>query len=155
LVEYLTDALPTLRGLVLLTHRPGYTHPFGDRSYHQRLALQPLSEPEMEQMAESVLDTTSVPVELRSLIARKGEGSPFFVEEVTRSLQEEGAFRSIGGRVELVRSPGELAVPDSIHDVLMARLDRLGDEPKRALQIASVIGREFAVRLLERIHEEG
>jgi class 3 adenylate cyclase len=155
LVEYLTDALPTLRGLVLLTHRPGYTHPFGDRSYHLRLALEPLSGTEMEQMAESVLDTTGMPGELRALIARKAEGNPFFVEEVTRSLQEAGAFRSVGGRVELAHALDELAVPDSIHDVLMARLDRLGDEPKRALQIASVIGREFAVRLLERIHEEG
>jgi predicted ATPase len=57
--------------------------------------------------------------------------------------------------VTLSRSFAEVAVPDRIQDVLMARLDRLPEEPKRAIQIASVIGREFALRLLERITEVG
>jgi predicted ATPase len=59
------------------------------------------------------------------------------------------------GRVEFARDPSEITVPDSIHDVLMARIDRLDEGPKRAIQMASVIGREFALRLLERIVEAG
>ena len=152
---YLADAIAGLPALLVLTHRPGYSHPFGDRSYHSRVALQPLSAREMGEMAGAVLEAESLPPELGALIAQKAEGNPFFVEEVAKSLLEEGALRRVEGRVELARPLGAEAVPDSIHGVLMARLDRLGDEPKHALQIASVIGREFAVRLLERIHEVG
>jgi class 3 adenylate cyclase/tetratricopeptide (TPR) repeat protein len=154
-LEFLTASVPTLRALFVLTHRPGYRHPFGDRSYHLRVTLQALSESEMDRMAGALLHAGGLPESLRRSIARKAEGNPFFVEEVTRSLLEEGVLRRVGERVELARDPSQVSIPDSIQDVLMARLDRLPDEPKRALQVASVIGREFALRLLERIHEAG
>jgi class 3 adenylate cyclase len=154
-VAYLTDSVPTARVLVIITHRPGYRHPFGDRSYHVRLAPEPLSASEMGQMAGGVLDVAGLPSDVASLIARKAEGNPLFLEELTRSLLEDGSLRRDGDRIELARAAGELSIPDRIQDVLMARLDRLEDEPKRALQVASVIGREFAMRLLERIHDTG
>jgi predicted ATPase/class 3 adenylate cyclase len=154
-LEFLIDSIPATRACLLLTHRPGYQHPFGDRSYHVRVALQSLSAAEMAAMVGSVLETSDLPAELRDLIAKKAEGNPFFVEEVTRSLLEEGVLRVGEGRVELARSLSEITVPDSIQDVLMARIDRLDEEPKRAIQMASVIGREFALRLLERIVEAG
>jgi class 3 adenylate cyclase/tetratricopeptide (TPR) repeat protein len=154
-LEFLTDSVPAEHALVLLTHRPGYRHPFGDRSFHRRLSLQALTERETERMASAVLEARRVPAELRALLAHKAEGNPFFVEEVTRSLLEEGALRRAGDEVELTRPSEDVRIPDRIQDVLMARLDRLDDAAKRALQIASVIGREFALRLLERIHETG
>lgn len=154
-LEFVTDGIPATRILLLLTHRPGYRHPFGDRSFHLRLSLQPLSAAETGQMAEQVLSATTIPDELRSLVASRADGNPFFVEEVLQSLLEDGTLRAVAGRVELCREPEQISVPDSIQDVLMARLDRLPDEPKRALQIGAVIGREFAVRLLERIAEVG
>jgi class 3 adenylate cyclase/tetratricopeptide (TPR) repeat protein len=154
-LEYLTESVPAVSVLVLFTHRPGYRHPFGDRSFHRRLSLQTLGEGEMGRMAEGVLGGKRVPLALRALIAAKAEGNPFFVEEVVRSLFEDGSLRRVGDAVELARAPEELQIPDRIQDVLMARLDRLDDTAKRALQIASVIGREFALRLLERIHEAG
>jgi len=153
LLGYVLDSIPAARVLAVLTYRPGYAHPFGDRSYHQRLSLQALSEQDTKRMAERVLECRELPEALWSLVARKAEGNPFFVEEVLRSLLEEGSLRREEGRVELARELEEIEVPDRIQDVLMARLDRLPEEPKRALQTASVIGREFALRLLERIHE--
>ena len=57
----------------------------------------------------------------------------------------------LDNRIVLTRNLADVAVPDSIHDVLMARIDRLPEDPKRAIQVASVIGREFALRLLRRI----
>jgi predicted ATPase len=154
-LDFLMDSIPAARICVVLTHRAGYRHPFGDRSYHVRVALQSLSRSEMAAMAGSLLEATDLPAELRELIAKKAEGNPFFVEEVTRSLLEEGVLRLEDGHVELARDLSEISVPDSIHDVLMARIDRLDEEPKRAIQVASVIGREFALRLLERIAEAG
>ena len=155
LLGYLADSIPTAHVLLLLTHRPGYTQPFGDRSYYVRVGLQALGGDEMASMVGSVLGSSSLPVELRQLIARKAEGNPFFVEEVTRSLVEEGVLRVDGGGVEITRAVSDISVPDTIQDVLMARIDRLADAPKRAIQIASVIGREFAMRLLEKLSESG
>jgi tetratricopeptide (TPR) repeat protein len=154
-MAFVSDTIPALPILVVLTHRPGYTHPFGDRSYHARVPLQPLSEVAMASMVGSVLDSKELPSALRLLIAEKAEGNPLFVEEVTTSLLEEGVLALKEGRVRLTRDLAEVAVPDRIQDVLMARLDRLPEEPKRAIQLASVIGREFAMRLLSRIHEAG
>jgi class 3 adenylate cyclase/tetratricopeptide (TPR) repeat protein len=154
-LEYLIDSIPAARVLLLLTHRPGYRHRFGDRSYATRLSLQPLSDTEMGRMAETILESYAVPPALHRLIASRAEGNPFFIEEVVQSLLEDGSLRRSGARIELGRDLESISVPDSIQGVLMARLDRLPDEPKRALQIGAVIGREFAFRLLEKIVEAG
>ena len=155
LLAFLTDAIPAAPALFLFTNRPGYRHPFGDRSYHVRLALQPLSPSETGAMAGALLASHELPEELTRLIASKTDGNPLFVEEVTKSLLDQGVVQRREGRIELVRSLDFVSVPDRIQDVLMARIDRLADEPKRAIQVASVIGREFAMRLLERIAEAG
>jgi class 3 adenylate cyclase/tetratricopeptide (TPR) repeat protein len=154
-LAFLGDALPTTRALLICSHRPGYRHPFGDRSYHVRVTLRPLSSTEMAGMTTALLGGVALPDTVRDLVERKAEGNPFFVEEVTKSLLEQGALRNEAGRIVLAQTLQELAVPDTIQGVLAARLDRLPDAPKHAMQIASVIGREFALRLLERIVETG
>src|SRR5262249_51390381 len=145
------DSIPTSHTLVALTYRPGYVHPFGDRSYHTRIALTALSEADSAQMARALLAADSLPDDLRRLIVQKAEGNPFFVEEVVKSLQEVGVLRQDGGRYMLAKRLDEVLIPDTIQDVIMARIDRLADLPKRTLQLASVIGREFTQRLLDRI----
>jgi class 3 adenylate cyclase/tetratricopeptide (TPR) repeat protein len=154
-LAFLADSIPTARLLLLLTHRPGYRHPFGDRSYHRRVALDALSPAATAEMTGALLGVAELPASLQELITRKAEGNPLFVEEVTKSLVEDGTLRREDGRIVLGRALADTAVPDSIHGVLMARLDRLDDAPKRALQMASVIGREFALRLLARVIEVG
>ena len=154
-LAFLSDAVAGARILLVCSHRPGYRHPFGDRSYHQRVTIDPLSEAESAELTRGALGTAEVPEAVRRLVASKAEGNPLFLEEVTKSLLEDGTLRREGGRVLLARDPDTIAVPDRIHDVLMARIDRLAEEPKRAIQIASVIGREFALRLLARIQEVG
>jgi class 3 adenylate cyclase len=145
-----TDSIPTGRVLCLLTYRPGYVHPFGDRTYHTRLVLPTLSSADMVQMARAMLATEHLPKALQRLIIQKSEGNPFFVEEVVKSLREMGAMRREGDHYVLARPLDETAVPDTIQDVLMARIDRLEEAPKKTLQLAAVIGREFTCRLLDR-----
>jgi tetratricopeptide (TPR) repeat protein len=152
---FLADAVPTMRILLVCSHRPGYRQPFGDHSYHVRIALRALSGREMAAVSGSLLGTHEVPPEVQALIAAKAEGNPFFVEEMTRSLLEDGTLRHADGGVVLTRAAIDIVVPDTIQDVLIARLDRLADDARRAIQIASVIGREFALRLLARITESG
>ncbi len=154
-LAFLADAVPTTRVLLVLTHRPGHRHPFGDRSYHRRITLAPLDDDAMAAMAGAVLASSSLPDELRALITRKAEGNPLFVEEVTKSLLEDGVLRRDGDRIVLERRLADVVVPNSIHGVLMSRLDRLDEGPKQALQLASVIGREFALRLLARVTDAG
>ena len=102
-------------------------------------------------MAQALLAADSLPDELRRLIVQKAEGNPFFVEEVVKSLQESRRPALEGGRYTLAKRFDEILIPDTIQDVIMARIDRLAEAPKKTLQLASVIGREFTRRLLERI----
>jgi DNA-binding NtrC family response regulator/tetratricopeptide (TPR) repeat protein len=155
LLTFIADALPTTRALLICSHRTGYRHAFGDRSYHVRVSLRALSSNETADLTGSLLGGAAVPEAVRALIDAKAEGNPFFVEEVTRSLLEDGSLRRENGRVVLARDLADIAVPDTIQDVLISRLDRLADDARHAIQIASVIGREFALRLLERITETG
>jgi class 3 adenylate cyclase/tetratricopeptide (TPR) repeat protein len=154
--EYLlftADSVPTSRVLRILTYRPGYVHPFGERTYHARIALNTLSAVHSVEMAQAMLATERLPEGLQALIVRKAEGNPFFVEEVVKSLLEVGAIRRSGDSYVLAKRQDEIFVPDAIQDVIMARIDRLAEAPKRTLQLASVIGREFTRRLLDRIAE--
>src|SRR5215510_4009877 len=150
---FMADSIPTSRVLRILTYRPGYVQPFGDRTYHTRVALNTLSTEHSVEMAQALLATESLPKELKALIVRKAEGNPFFVEEVVKSLLEVGTLRRAADGYVLAKRLNEIFVPNTIQDVIMARIDRLEEAPKRTLQLASVIGREFTRRLLDRIAE--
>jgi len=152
-LAFVTDSLPASPVLHIFTCRTGYAHPFGERTYHTRIALDTLSTEASVQMAQAMLGTEGLPGDLKGLIVSKAEGNPFFVEEVVKSLQEVGAVRRVGDRYVMAKRLEEIYVPDTIQDVIMARIDRLQDAPKKTLQLASVIGREFTRRLLDRIAE--
>jgi class 3 adenylate cyclase/tetratricopeptide (TPR) repeat protein/ribosomal protein L40E len=150
---FAADSIPNSRILQILTYRTGYVHPFGERTYHTRIALDNLSSADSAEMTRAILSTEHLPEELNRLIAQKAEGNPFFVEEVVKSLQEIGAIRQAGDRYVLTKRLDEIFVPDTIQDVIMARIDRLAEAPKKTLQLASVIGREFTRRLVDRLAE--
>jgi class 3 adenylate cyclase/tetratricopeptide (TPR) repeat protein len=145
------DSVPANRMLQIFTYRPGYAQPFGERTYHTRIALGALSGDDSVDMAVSMLATPRLPAGLEDVLVRKAEGNPFFVEEVIKSLLELGVLRREGERYVLARRLEEVSIPDTIQGVIMARIDRLDEAPKRTLQLASVIGREFTRRLLDRI----
>ena len=149
----LGDSVPASPVLLIFTYRPGYAQPFGERTFHTRIVPAPLSEPESAHMAAAILSSDALPDTLRSAIAAKAEGNPFYVEEVVRSLREAGAIRVENGRFALTARLDDVVIPDTIHDVIMARIDRLDEAPKRTLQTASVIGRDFTQRLVERLSE--
>ena len=149
----LVDSVPALRALLIFTYRPGYANPFGERSYFARIVLAALSIEDSARMAAAVLAVDELPDDLRMLIAGKAEGNPFYVEELVKSLEESGILRRVERRYELTRPVSEIAIPGTIHDVIAARIDRLAEAPKRTLQLAAVIGREFTRRLVDRLAE--
>jgi predicted ATPase len=152
--EYLTFLLDAVAGvplLLLVTYRIGYTPPFGSRSFYTTLTLHNFSEAETLAMAGQVLGMAQFPAELQTALMEKAEGVPLFIEEVTKTLLDLGVLQREDGGYRLVKSLGEVHVPDTIQGIIMAHLDRLGDDGKRTVQMASVIGRQFLVRLLARV----
>jgi tetratricopeptide (TPR) repeat protein len=101
-----------------------------------------------------MLKTTTLPHAIMEQIIQRAGGNPFFIEEVVRSLIDQGAIVRRGGRFEVTEKVNGISIPNTIHDVLMARIDRL-EEPKRHLvMVASVIGRSFFYRILSDVVSE-
>jgi class 3 adenylate cyclase/tetratricopeptide (TPR) repeat protein len=147
----LIDSIAATRILIVATHRLGYSPPFGTRSFQTRLTLNPLSESDALTMAGRMLGVERFPADVTRALIDKAEGVPLFVEEVTKTFLDLGILERDNGGFRVVRPIGNATIPDTIHDIIMARLDRLGEEGKRTVQLASVIGRQFLRRLLERI----
>ena len=142
--EYLTFLAESLVGapvLLVATYRPGYRPPWSDRSFATQLSLRRLAVDESLSIVRSLLPATDAGDPLAQLILDKAEGNPFFLEELARAVNDQGLAAG-------------LPVPDTVHGVLTARIDRLAEEPKRVLQTASVLGREFAPRLLAAIWDD-
>jgi class 3 adenylate cyclase/tetratricopeptide (TPR) repeat protein len=147
----LIDSVAATHILIVATYRLGYSPPFGTRSFQTRMTLSPLSEADALAMAGRMLGVEGLPVEVTRALLDKAEGVPLFVEEVTKTFLDLGILERDSGGFRVVRPIRDAAIPNTIHDIIMARLDRLGEEGKRTVQLASVIGRQFLRRLLERI----
>jgi class 3 adenylate cyclase len=124
---------------------------FGDALTEIR--LEPLSLDESRTLVSNLLRIESIPPETRELILAKAEGNPFFVEEVIRMLMDRGAIVREGDRWVANERVANIEIPDTIHGLLLARIDRLPQDSKRTLRVASVIGRQFGVTILERLLE--
>ncbi|MCP4540904.1 MAG: AAA family ATPase [Chloroflexi bacterium] len=129
------------------------------RDYHHRhtdLGIDPLSTTESKTLVGNLLRVEGLPRQLKERILSHAEGNPFYVEEIIRSLIDDGAIvrDEDTGRWQATRDVADIAIPDTLHGVLMARIDRLQEETKRVLQLASVIGRLFFYRVLAEIAQE-
>ena len=136
---FLAENVRDVRVLLLGTYRPGYRPPWIDKPYSGQTPLQPLSRDHSIQMVRSVLRAEHLIDLVTKEIVAKADGNPLFLEQLALHAGEARDLRS------------DLMVPNTIHDVVMARIDRLPDESKRLLQTAAVIGREFSLRLLSAV----
>ncbi|HKW07950.1 MAG TPA: adenylate/guanylate cyclase domain-containing protein [Candidatus Dormibacteraeota bacterium] len=125
---------------------------FGDALTEIR--LEPLSVDDGRSLVANLLQVESLPARTRDLVLAKAEGNPFFVEEVIRMLIDRGAIVQEGDRWVANESAATIEIPDTIHGLLLARIDRLPQESRRTLRVASVIGRQFGVTVLERLLEQ-
>jgi DNA-binding NtrC family response regulator/class 3 adenylate cyclase/predicted ATPase len=148
LLDRLVEQVPTARMLVLLTFRPEFTPPWPARSHTTHIVLGRLGRRHAEDMAVAVARGTALPDGILRQVADRADGIPLFVEELTKATLEAVATAERG---ETSPEPlRRLAVPATLHDSLMARLDRLGTG-KHIAQIAAVLGREFAYPLIHAI----
>ena len=116
--------------------------------------LAPLTEADTQELVQNLLEIGSLPEDLQLLIRTRAEGNPFFVEEVLRMLIDQGVLQRQGDDWRLTGEVESLEIPDTLQGVLAARIDRLPEEAKRTLQVASVIGRTFQVRVLEEVLQQ-
>ena len=102
-------------------------------------------------MSRALLGVERVSAPLLDVLVDRGEGNPLYVEEILRQLRETGGVQIEAGEVKLVRE--HVTLPETIHDIIAARIDRLPDDVKHTLQVAAVVGRQVAVPLLARAIE--
>ncbi|HLY28779.1 MAG TPA: AAA family ATPase, partial [Aggregatilineales bacterium] len=117
------------------------------------IRLQPLTEAASQELVSNLLEIQDLPGNVRSLIYRKAEGNPFFVEEVIRMLIDRSIITHEGDRWVAAKQVETVEIPDTLFGLLLARIDRQPDDVKRTMRIASVIGRQFPVRVLEQVME--
>jgi class 3 adenylate cyclase/tetratricopeptide (TPR) repeat protein len=149
LLAQLATSLPGHRVLLVLTTRPGYTAPWLTPPFAERVTLEGLGAGDVRGMVSALLTVEDVSEPLFKFLADRSEGNPLYVEEILRQLQETGGLTIEGDKARLSRA--DVTVPATIHDIIAARVDRLGEGLKQTLQGAAVVGRRFGVSLVSRV----
>ena len=150
-IDYLIGGLANNPILLILLYRPEYTHQWGSKSYYSKVGLTQLGIPSSSELIKAILENGEVAPELKQLILNRSAGNPLFMEEFTHTLLENGSIERNNDLFVLSRKASEVEIPDTIQGIISARLDRLEDNLKRTMQVASVIGRDFAFRILQTI----
>ena len=153
LLDYLIGWLPNTRILLILLYRPEYTHQWGNKSFYSQIGLHQLPEKSGAELVSAILGGAEVVPELSQFILDRASCNPLFIEELTHTLLENHLIERKKNRFFLSKGSSEIRVPDSIQGIIAARIDRLEEGLKRVMQIASVIGREFAFGVLKTIVE--
>jgi class 3 adenylate cyclase/pimeloyl-ACP methyl ester carboxylesterase len=145
-LELLMDRIPSLPVLGILTARPEFTPPLNTRADLTILALDRLGRRHTAALAERVSAKPLPPEVLDEIVART-DGVPLFIEELTRTVLESGLLEDEGERYGLRGPLPARAIPGTLHDSLMGRLDRLASV-KEVAQVAAAIGRAFTDEML-------
>jgi class 3 adenylate cyclase/predicted ATPase/energy-coupling factor transporter ATP-binding protein EcfA2 len=152
LLNLVLDQTPTASVLVLLTCRPTFQLSWSHRSYLTEITVNRLSQPQIKRMTAHVAGDKPLSQEVCVQIADKTDGVPLFVEEITKAILESGHLKEVDGHYHLTGSLPSMAIPTTLQDALMARLDRLVTA-KAVAQYAAVIGRQFAYDLLSTVSQ--
>jgi class 3 adenylate cyclase/tetratricopeptide (TPR) repeat protein len=150
-LSYLIGGLPNTHILLLLVYRPEYTHPWGSKSYYSQIRVDQLSNSASAELVQSILEGGEVAPDLKELIPNRTAGNPLFIEELTHALLENGSIQKKDHQYVLSREVSGIRVPDTIEGIIAGRMDRLEANLKRTMRVASVIGRDFAFRILSTI----
>jgi DNA-binding NtrC family response regulator/tetratricopeptide (TPR) repeat protein len=135
----LMDSAAGVPAMAVVTYRPGYRAPWMERSYVTQVALQPLSREDSRAVVRAAARAAAeVPDAVVDAILDKAEGNPFFLEELSRVVEAPDGGPAV-------------VVPDTIQEVLLARIDRLDEAPRRLLQTAAAIGPDVPLPLLRAV----
>ena len=160
LIEALFRLVEGYRYLFILVFRPGYADT-GERiiksigenypTHWTMIELEALNQTESETLLSNLLRIKGLPPHIRDQILQRAGGNPFFIEEVLRSLIDEGAVVLKNGEYEVTEKINQIVIPQSIHALIMTRIDRLDEATRNLVRMASVIGRNFFYRILTEV----
>ena len=150
-VEALADAVVGTTTLLVVNFRPGFSAPLMQRSHYRQINMRPLLPAQAAILLQDHFGSdTSLALLGRNIIER-AQGNPFFLEELINALVERGDFEGERGSYRLKGGLDTIPLPSTVQAVVAARIDRLEENAKQVLEIASVIGREISTLILEQI----
>jgi adenylate cyclase len=152
-IAHMVDAREGSRNLLLLNFRPEYNASWMQKSWYRQIPLTPLGKDAIAELLAGLLGDDPSIAALAGPIHQRTGGNPFFTEEVAQTLIESGHLEGERGAYRLVTPVERLEVPATVQAVLAARIDRLPEREKRLLQVAAVIGKDFAEPLLLEVAE--
>src|SRR5262249_33354072 len=152
LLNLVIEQTPTASLLVLLTCRPHFQPAWHHRSYITEMTVNRLSQNQIEQIAEQVARGKKLFVQMLQQIVEKTDGVPLYIEEMTKVVLEAGHLKEVDGQYELAGTLPSFAIPTTLQDSLMARLDRLVSA-KGVAQLGAVMGRQFSYEWLEAVSQ--
>jgi predicted ATPase len=150
LLNLLVDAIANARVLLLVNYRPEYRHEWSSRTHYTQLRLDPLGTETAAEMLSAMLGDDKDLDTLKRQIIERTQGTPFFIEEMVQALFEEGVLRR-NGAVKLAKPISAIKVPSTVQAVLASRIDRLAPPEKELLQTLAVLGRDFTLKLAQRV----
>jgi class 3 adenylate cyclase/tetratricopeptide (TPR) repeat protein len=150
-LKHMMDSISMARVLMIFTYRPDFVHTWGHRSYHSQVNLNRLSNRDSLAMVTYLLGTENIDTQLEEFLLQKTEGIPLFIEEFVKSLRNLKIIERTDGRYFITKDIKDVAVPSTVQDVIMARVDSLPEGMKSLLQTGSAIGREFSCDLIKRM----
>ena len=146
----MVEQAPTVPMLHVLTYRPAFSPPWPQRSHMTLLVLTRLERPQVEALMTQRAGGKPLPAEVVQHIVAKTDGVPLYVEELTKMLLASALLREEADQYVLTGPLRSMAIPDTLQDALMARLDQL-NRAKEVAQLGAVLGREFTYELLQAI----
>jgi class 3 adenylate cyclase len=150
-VEALADAVVGATTLLIVNFRPGFTAPLMQRSHYRQINMPPLPPAEAAVLLQDHFGSDPSLALLSRNIIERAQGNPFFLEELINALVERGDFEGEKGAYRLKGGIDSIPLPSTVQAVVAARIDRLEENAKKILEIASVVGREISTSILEAV----
>ncbi len=150
LLGFLIEQVPAAPLLMVLTSRPDFAPPWSPRAYITPITLNRLEHLHTEALVARIAAMKSLPGEVVDHIVTKTDGVPLYVEELTKTILASNILSDTGEGLELTEPLSSLAIPGTLQESLMARLDQLPDI-REVAQLGSVLGREFDYEMVQAI----
>ena len=150
-IEALADAVVGATTLLVVNFRPGFAAPLMQRTHYRQINMPPLPAAQAAILLQDHFGNDPSLALLSRNIIERAQGNPFFLEELVNALVERGDFEGEKGAYRLKGGIDSIPLPSTVQAVVAARIDRLEENAKKVLEIASVVGREISTSILDAV----
>ncbi len=155
LLNYIGRNIKPMPFLLVFVYRPiKRKEEFLEKDYCTQVSIRELSDDDSLRLVKNLLNIKNIPAAFKKLVLEKSQGNPFYIEELVKSLIEQGYVAEEHGKWKFTGDLRKLQLPDSVEAVILGRIDRLDIQERDVLQVASVLGREFDEFIIEGIYPD-